>query len=189
MFPLVPYYNLPALHAIIKEDCPPPYGSILEAYREIVPAVLRQRKDPTYHVRRKLPSPIVLPAAPLLETVRPIAATNLPVIDGWIEVATVESIERESAVRFDHDGRTFAIYRTADGNFYASDGMCTHGKTHLADGLVIGNQIECPKHNGRFDVRDGSPQRPPVRVGLRVYPVKIEQGRLLLNIAIPEILS
>ncbi|MEI8376096.1 MAG: NADH:ubiquinone reductase (Na(+)-transporting) subunit F [Planctomycetota bacterium] len=179
MFPLVPYYNLPALHAIIKEDCPTPYESIFEAYREIIPAVLRQRKDPKYHVRRKLPSPAVLPTA---ETSLLIAAANRPAIEGWIEVATVDSIEKESAVRFDHDGRTFAIYRTADGNLHASDGMCTHGKTHLADGLVIGNQIECPKHNGRFDVRDGSPQRPPARVGLKTYSIRIEQGKLMLNI-------
>jgi len=183
MFPLVPYYNLPALHAIIKEDCPPPYSSILEAYREIIPAVLRQRKDPAYHARRKLPSPKAQPATPLPETVRPSTAASRPAADGWIEVASMDSIEKESAVRFDHDGRTFAVYRTADGNFYASDGMCTHGKTHLADGLVIGNQIECPKHNGRFDVRDGSPQRPPVCVGLRIYPLRSERGRLLLNLA------
>ena len=85
-------------------------------------------------------------------------------------------------MRFDHDGRTFALYRTADGEFHASDGLCTHGNAHLADGLVIGNQIECPKHNGRFDVRDGSPQRPPACVAMRTYPVRVEQGRLLLNL-------
>jgi MocE subfamily Rieske [2Fe-2S] domain protein len=183
MFPLVPYYNLPALHAIIKDDCPPPYGSIVEAYREIVPAVLGQRKDPTYHVRRKLPRAAARPAPPEAESARPIVAADRPVVDGWIDVAEVQSIERESVLRFDHDGRTFAIYRTADGKLHASDGLCTHGNAHLADGLVIGNQIECPKHNGRFDVRDGSPQRPPACVGLRTHPVRVERGRLLLNLA------
>ncbi len=183
MFPLVPYYNLPALHAIIKEDCPPPYGSILDAYREIIPAVLRQRKDPTYYVCRKLPS-ATAPAAPAPpESARPIVTVNGPVVEGWIEVAAAETIEKGSVSRFDHDGRTFAIYRTADGTFYASDGKCTHGHTHLAGGLVIGNQIECPKHNGRFDVRDGSPQRLPARVALRTYAVKVEGGRLFLNLA------
>ena len=182
MFPLVPYYNLPALHAVIKDDCPPPYGGILEAYREIVPAVLRQRKDPAYYVQRKLPSPAADCRRPRRRRAAA-AAADRPVVDGWVEVAAVESIEKESVLRFDHDGRTFAIYRTADGSFYASDGLCTHGNAHLADGLVIGNQIECPKHNGRFDVRDGSPQRPPACVGLRTYPVRVERGRLLLNLA------
>jgi len=56
MFPMVPYHALPALHEEMRADCPPPYGSIWEAYREIVPAVLRQLRDPTHFVRRRLPS-------------------------------------------------------------------------------------------------------------------------------------
>ena len=52
MFPMVPYYSLPALHEKLKADMPKPYGSILEAYREIIPTLLRQVKDPSYHVVR-----------------------------------------------------------------------------------------------------------------------------------------
>jgi Na+-transporting NADH:ubiquinone oxidoreductase subunit F len=46
MFPLVPYHQLPKLHELIKDDCPPPYRSLANAYREIIPTVLRQIKDP-----------------------------------------------------------------------------------------------------------------------------------------------
>ncbi len=56
MFPMVPYHSLAALHEELKPDMPKPYGSILEAYREIIPALLRQRKDPTYFVKRELPA-------------------------------------------------------------------------------------------------------------------------------------
>jgi fatty acid desaturase len=55
MFPMVPYYNLPKLHEIIKDDLPAPNPSIWAAYREMIPAVLRQRKDPDYYLRRELP--------------------------------------------------------------------------------------------------------------------------------------
>lgn len=55
MFPMVPYHALPALHEAIKADCPPPYRNCWEAYREIVPAILRQLKDPRFHVVRRLP--------------------------------------------------------------------------------------------------------------------------------------
>jgi fatty acid desaturase len=55
MFPMVPYHALPKLHAAVKDDCPAPYPSCWAAYREIVPAVLRQLKDPAYHVVRQLP--------------------------------------------------------------------------------------------------------------------------------------
>lgn len=55
MFPMVPYHALPRLHAAMKADCPRPYRSTIEAYREIIPALLRQRKDPGYFVKRELP--------------------------------------------------------------------------------------------------------------------------------------
>ena len=65
MFPMVPYHALPVLHAEMKRYCPAPYPSTLAAYREIIPALLRQRKDPAYFVRRELP-PGVEPYAPPL---------------------------------------------------------------------------------------------------------------------------
>jgi fatty acid desaturase len=59
MFPMVPYYALPVLHEEMKADCPPPYDGLWETYREIVPTVLRQLRDPTHFVRRKLPGSAV----------------------------------------------------------------------------------------------------------------------------------
>ncbi len=55
MFPMVPYYRLPDLHEEIKGDLPTPYPSIVAAYREIIPAILRQLRDPTYFIKRELP--------------------------------------------------------------------------------------------------------------------------------------
>jgi len=55
MFPMVPYHRLPELHEEMKPYCPTPYRSTIEAYREIIPALIRQMKDPTYHVVRVLP--------------------------------------------------------------------------------------------------------------------------------------
>jgi fatty acid desaturase len=61
MFPMVPYHALPALHEAVKGECPPAYPSLLAAYREIIPAVLRQRRDPSFHVVRVLPASATLP--------------------------------------------------------------------------------------------------------------------------------
>jgi fatty acid desaturase len=55
MFPMVPYHALPRLHELIKDDCPPAYNSTIAAYREIIPTVLRQIKDPAFFVARELP--------------------------------------------------------------------------------------------------------------------------------------
>jgi fatty acid desaturase len=56
MFPMVPYHALPALHEETKSDTPKPYNGLVEAYREIIPAVLRQVKEPAYFVKRELPA-------------------------------------------------------------------------------------------------------------------------------------
>jgi fatty acid desaturase len=55
MFPMVPYHKLPELHEEIKHDLAPMYTSIWAAYRELVPAIIRQLRDQTYYVRRELP--------------------------------------------------------------------------------------------------------------------------------------
>jgi fatty acid desaturase len=56
MFPMVPYHALPRLHAEVAADMPTPYPSLLAAYREIVPTLLRQLREPDYYVRRELPA-------------------------------------------------------------------------------------------------------------------------------------
>jgi 3-phenylpropionate/trans-cinnamate dioxygenase ferredoxin subunit len=104
-------------------------------------------------------------------------------MNGWIEACTADDIEAEDVIRFDHGGRTYAIYRSPDDEYFATDGLCTHEKVHLADGLVMEDIIECPKHNGRFSYRTGEARGAPVCVNLRTYPVKVEGGRVLLQLA------
>ncbi|MEM5424643.1 MULTISPECIES: non-heme iron oxygenase ferredoxin subunit [Paraburkholderia] len=99
----------------------------------------------------------------------------------WIDAAALDDIEDEDVMRFDHGGRTFAIYRVED-QVYASDGLCTHEHVHLSDGLVMGHVIECPKHNGRFDVRDGKPLCAPVCEKLATYPARVEDGRIYIEV-------
>jgi 3-phenylpropionate/trans-cinnamate dioxygenase ferredoxin subunit len=100
----------------------------------------------------------------------------------WIEACAADEIELEDVIRFDHGGRSFAIYRAPDGAYYATDGWCTHEQAHLADGLVIDDIIECPKHNGRFDYRTGEAKGAPVCIDLETYPVKVEHGKVLIDI-------
>lgn len=100
----------------------------------------------------------------------------------WVSAAATDEIDKDDVIRWDHAGRTFALYRTEDDGYFASDGLCTHEQVHLADGLLMGHLIECPKHNGRFDIRDGSPKRAPVCAALRTYPVKAEGGRLFVDL-------
>jgi len=100
--------------------------------------------------------------------------------DGWIKACKADDIEPEDVLRFDHGDRTFAIYRTAAGKFYATDGLCTHGKVHLAGGLVMEDIIECPKHNGRFDYTTGQAKGAPVCVNLKTHAVKVDGDEVFI---------
>jgi len=101
----------------------------------------------------------------------------------WIEVCRVGAIDEEDVIKFDHGGRTFAVFRAPDDRYYATDGLCTHEQVHLADGLVMDHIIECPKHNGRFDYRTGAAKGAPVCVDLKTYQVKLEDGKVFINLA------
>lgn len=100
----------------------------------------------------------------------------------WIEVCGIDDIDAEDVLRFDHKGQTFAVYRSPDNKFYATDGLCSHEKVHLADGLVMDHIIECPKHNGRFDYRSGTAKGAPACVNLKTYPTRVESGKIMIDL-------
>ena len=60
--------------------------------------------------------------------------------------------------------------------------MCTHEEEHLEEGLLTGHVIECPLHQGRFDIRTGEVISPPPFVDLNTYPVKTEGGQVYVKV-------
>jgi 3-phenylpropionate/trans-cinnamate dioxygenase ferredoxin subunit len=103
-------------------------------------------------------------------------------VGDWVRACGVDDIEDEDLIRFDHGGHMYAIYKSPEGEFYATDGMCTHERTCLADGLVMGDVIECPKHNGRFNYKTGKGLGAPIIEDLRTYPTKVEGDDVLIEI-------
>ena len=99
----------------------------------------------------------------------------------WVRACWCSDIEEEDLIRWDHAGRTYAIYNT-EGGFFCTDGMCTHEAEHLEAGLVTGNVIECPLHQGRFDIRTGAVLSPPPCVDPKTYPVKTEGGQIYVKL-------
>jgi 3-phenylpropionate/trans-cinnamate dioxygenase ferredoxin subunit len=102
----------------------------------------------------------------------------------WIEACAAGDIEAEDVIRFDHGGRVFAIYRSADDEYFATEGICTHEDACLADGLVMDEIIECPKHNGRFNYKTGEALGAPACIDLATYPVKVEGGKVFIELEV-----
>lgn len=98
----------------------------------------------------------------------------------WIDACATSDIDEEDVIRFDHGGRSFALYRSPDDAYFCTDGLCTHEQVHLADGLVMGHEIECPKHNATFDYRTGKALRAPACENLATYPVRVDGGRVMV---------
>ena len=103
-------------------------------------------------------------------------------MDNWFLVCEENSIEVEDIVRFDHENKTFCIYKLEDG-FYATDGKCTHEDVHLEDGLVTDDEIECPMHQGIFNIKSGKALSPPACEDLKTYPVKVEDNKIYIQIS------
>ena len=89
-------------------------------------------------------------------------------------------IDAEDVIEVQAGDVSLAIYRSPQDTFHATDAKCTHGQANLADGLVMGDVIECPKHNGRFDYRTGEAVRVPCLVPLVSYQVRVDGGRVLV---------
>jgi 3-phenylpropionate/trans-cinnamate dioxygenase ferredoxin subunit len=100
----------------------------------------------------------------------------------WVKACSIDDIDIEDVIPFSAGGRNYAVYRSEDGEFFASDGHCTHERTLLCDGLVLDGVIECPRHNGRFDFRTGRALDAPAIVDLKIYPVKVEDGYVHIGI-------
>ena len=99
----------------------------------------------------------------------------------WTEAAAVDEVPADDVVGMQVGGRDIALYNV-DGQIYATDNVCTHGRARLCEGFLEGHEIECPLHQGKFDVRDGKPTCAPVTEAIRSYPVKIDAGRVFLSL-------
>ncbi len=97
----------------------------------------------------------------------------------WIDAAAQDEVPQDDVIAVFAGGREVALYGV-DGAVYATDNVCTHGQARLCEGFLEGHDIECPLHQGRFDVRTGAPTCAPVTEAIRSYPVKIEGGRVWL---------
>lgn len=100
----------------------------------------------------------------------------------WIRAASLSSLACDEPTEVVVEGRELALYRLAQGVF-ATDNRCTHGDARLSDGFLMDCCIECPLHQGQFDIRTGAALCEPVTEPIRVYPVRIDADDVMIDFA------
>ena len=75
----------------------------------------------------------------------------------------------------DCDGVAIAVFNL-DGDYYAIEDVCTHDGGELTGGSVVGDQVECPRHGARFDIRTGAACTPPAYEPTAKFPVRVDDG-------------
>ena len=98
-----------------------------------------------------------------------------------IDLIGIDEIEPGGAAQVETGGLVLAVFRVGD-EFYVTDDQCTHGPGSLHEGCLSGYEIECDFHQGSFDVRTGEVIEPPCTVPLRVYPVTVRDGRVMIEV-------
>ena len=97
-----------------------------------------------------------------------------------VALCAAADVEPDTPVRVLLDNVAFAVF-SLDGQFYATQDQCTHGPGSLSEGFVMGNEIECPFHQGRFDIRTGQPTGAPCIEALRTWTVHVINGQIAID--------
>lgn len=107
-------------------------------------------------------------------------------VDGpWHYAGETNDFENEDIEQVKIGPLAIALF-CAEGKFYATQDLCTHEHAFLSDGVLIDCVVECPFHQGRFDVRTGAALSAPVIVPLKTYPLKIVDGKIYVNVSLTE---
>jgi naphthalene 1,2-dioxygenase system ferredoxin subunit len=101
--------------------------------------------------------------------------------DNWIDAAARDDVPEGDVVGVRVAGKEIALYEV-EGEIYATDNICTHGHARMSDGFLEGREIECPLHQGKFDVCTGKALCAPLTENIRTYPVRIENLRVMLKL-------
>lgn len=91
----------------------------------------------------------------------------------WEEVAKVGEIETGTCIPVDVDGTQVALFNL-DGEYYAIEDICTHDGSEISCGIVLGEEIMCPRHGARFSIKTGEVVAPPAYEDIEAFPVRLQ---------------
>jgi 3-phenylpropionate/trans-cinnamate dioxygenase ferredoxin component len=93
--------------------------------------------------------------------------------DGFVTVARVGEIPPGSVKVVRVEDQSVAVFNVA-GDYFALEDVCTHDGGPLAEGVLDGDVIECPRHGARFNVRTGAVKALPATAPVPTYSVRVQ---------------
>jgi len=101
-----------------------------------------------------------------------------------VRLCTVSDVPDGEVRRVEIDHRPFAVVNLGEEGFRVVDAICSHAHYFLDEGEVDADleTIECPKHGSTFDLNTGKPRTLPATVPVQVFPVKIENDDILIEV-------
>jgi 3-phenylpropionate/trans-cinnamate dioxygenase ferredoxin subunit len=95
----------------------------------------------------------------------------------FLTVATTDEVKPGERIVVELGRHWVAIFNV-DGNYYAIEDVCTHDDGPLAEGVLEGCVIECPRRGAKFDITNGKVLAPPAVVDVPTYQVRVEDGNV-----------
>ena len=95
----------------------------------------------------------------------------------WVDAGPAESIAIGQCKVVDVDDVMVAVFNI-DGEFFAIEDVCTHDGSEIASGCLKGEEIECPRHLARFNVKTGEVTAPPAYEPVDTFPVQVVDGMI-----------
>lgn len=97
-----------------------------------------------------------------------------------VSLCPTADVKPDLPVRAEIDGNAYAVF-LVDGQYYVTQDICTHGPGSMSEGFVEGGEVECPFHQGKFDIRSGAPTAPPCTEALRTWTAQIVNGNVCID--------
>ena len=102
-------------------------------------------------------------------------------MNGWHDIGAASDVSDDAPLAAQVGEREIGIYKVGD-CYYAMENICPHAYALLSQGFVEGDEIECPLHQGKFDVRTGKAMCEPLTTDIRTFPVKVEGGDVYVKL-------
>lgn len=98
----------------------------------------------------------------------------------WLKVANLQEVPENGTLLVQCADEFVCLYNL-EGQIFATEDTCTHAQASLADGFIYEGKIECPLHQGQFDIRTGKAASAPCTIDLKVYSVKVEGDAIYVS--------